>query len=369
MTVGAIRCRFCGTEQGDVVVDLGSQPSSELFPAGSDSGPDPTYPVRLWLCRGCGLAQLADHDDVPEEAVGVEPEALRRQRRDAARWLAGTGLVRNAGLVAEYDSPHRGSWLPELREAGLLERVAGPDEGGDLVVDACFGVMHATDQRDAFERRAARLRRGGLLVVQFHSLAAILRGHQWNAIRLGHVAYYSTPALVEMLARVGLTAVAARDHSLYGGTVTLVAARAGRADDGGIDRLSRYEQVVGVLDPARISGLQSRIRFGVEALLETLRAARDRGEVVLGYGAASRAVPLLALAGVGAELLPAVADASSAKLGTRMPGTDIPVIGVEEMKRYRPDTVLLFVPDLLDEVRRSLPEIEDAGGTWRPMLA
>lgn len=369
MTVGAVGCRFCGAEQGDVVVDLGRQPSSGLFPASSDPGPDLTYPVRLWLCRECGLAQLADHDDVPEETVGLEPEALRRQRRDAAAWLAGTGLVRDAGLVVEYDSPHGGSWLPELHEAGLIERTAGPDEAGDLVVDACFGVMHAADQRDAFERRAARLRRGGLLVVQFHSLAAILRGHQWHAIRPGHVAYYSTPALVEMLARVGLTAVAARDHSLYGGTVTLVASRAGRADDGGVDRLSRYEQVVGVLDPARVSGLQSRIRPGIEALVEWLHAARDRGETVLGYGAASRAVSLLAPAGVGADLLPAVVDASPAKLGTRMPGTDIPVIGVEEMKRYRPDTVLLFVPDLLDEVRRSLPEIEEAGGTWSPVLA
>lgn len=367
--VGAIRCRFCGTEQGDVVVDLGSQPSSELFPTSSDPGPDPAYPVRLWLCRRCGLAQLADHDEVPEEAVGLEPEALRRQRQDAATWLAGTGLVPDVGLVAEYDSPHGGSWLPELRKAGLIERAADPDEPGDLVVDACFGVMHATDQRDAFERRAARLHRGGLLVVQFHSLAAILRGHQWNAIRLGHLAYYSTPALIEILARVGLTAVAARDHSLYGGTVTLVASRAGRADDSGVDRISRYEQTVGVLDPARVSVLQSRARSGVEAFVETLHAARDRGEVVLGYGAASRAVPLLALAGVGVELLPAVADASPAKRGTRMPGTDIPVIGVEEMKRYRPDTVLLFVPDLLDEVRRLLPEIEEAGGKWRPVLA
>ena len=230
-------------------------------------------------------------------------------------------------------------------------------------------MMHATDQRAALEHRAARLRTGGRLVLQFHSLAAIIRLHQWNAIRLGHLAYYSTPAMVEMLARVGLTAVAARDFSLYGGTITLVASRAGTDHDGSVDKLCRYEQLVGVRDTARVSALQDHVRSGAEALVDTLRQARDRGEIVLGYGAASRAVPLLALAGIGVDLLPAVADASPAKHDARMPGTDIPVISPDELKRRRPDTVLLFVPDLLDELRRSLPEIETAGGKWMPALS
>lgn len=368
MTTEVISCRFCGANRGDVVVDLGRQPSSELFPSRTDPGPDPTFPVRLWLCRACGLAQLADHDDVPEEVVGLEPEALRVQRRESAGWLAGSGLVPPGGVVAEYDSPHGGSWLPQLREAGLVGRAADVGEAADLVVDGCFGMMHATDQRTALENRAARLRPGGRLVIQFHSLAGIVRLRQWNAIRLGHLAYYSTPGMVEMLARVGLSAVAARDFSLYGGTVTLVASRAGASENDSVDRLSRYEQVVGVGDAARVGELQSHVRSGADALVDMLREARGRGEVVLGYGAASRAVPLLVLAGVGADLLPAVADASPAKHDLRMPGTDIPVISPGELTRRRPDKVLLFVPDLLAELRRSLPEIEDGGGQWIPAL-
>jgi hypothetical protein len=63
-------------------------------------------------------------------------------------------------------------------------------------------------------------------------------------------------------------------------------------------------------------------------------------------------------------LLSAVADVSAAKQGRRMPGTDIPVIGPREMIVARPDAVLLFLPDLLNEVRTDLPEIETAGGRW-----
>ena len=85
---------------------------------------------------------------------------------------------------------------------------------------------------------------------------------------------------------------------------------------------------------------------------------------MLGYGAASRAVALLCQAHVDRDLLPAVIDASPAKQGLRMPGTDIPVVDPAQLAARRPDAVLLFVPDLLAEVREAFPEVEAAGGRW-----
>jgi hypothetical protein len=85
---------------------------------------------------------------------------------------------------------------------------------------------------------------------------------------------------------------------------------------------------------------------------------------VLGYGAASRAVALLLRAEVDRRLLPAVVDLSSAKHGRRMPGTDIPIIDPSALAAQGPDTVLLFLPDLLSEVRTAFPEVEATGGGW-----
>ena len=63
-------------------------------------------------------------------------------------------------------------------------------------------------------------------------------------------------------------------------------------------------------------------------------------------------------------LLPAVIDASPAKQGLRMPGSDIPVADPAQLAVRRPDTVLLFVPDLLAEVRNAFPQVEATGGRW-----
>jgi len=85
---------------------------------------------------------------------------------------------------------------------------------------------------------------------------------------------------------------------------------------------------------------------------------------VLGYGAASRAIALLRRAGVDRALLPAVVDASPAKQGLRIPGTDIPVVNPTQLTARQPDAVLLFLADLLKEVRAAYPQVEAAGGQW-----
>jgi hypothetical protein len=73
---------------------------------------------------------------------------------------------------------------------------------------------------------------------------------------------------------------------------------------------------------------------------------------------------LVVRAGVDRDLLPAVVDASGAKQGRRMPGTNIPIISPARLAEGPPAAMVLFLPDLLAEVRASYPEVEAAGGRW-----
>lgn len=361
MAMSEHACRACRGRAGQVVLDLGEQPASDHFPPRADPGPDPLYPLQMWLCARCGLAQLLDDPTVPEEPRGAEPAALVAQAADAIGRVTSAGLLPPGARVAEYGSPHGGSWLGLLEQAGLKPVSAGAQ--ADVIVD-CFGMMHAPDQAAAVAERAARLAPGGVLLLQYHCLHAIVAGGQWNALRHGHYAYYSTTALTAMLAQAGLRPRSAWQFDLYGGTVLLAAGRGDADPDGSVRGLLDAEQAGGVLEAGVVGGLQRDMAARGAALHDWLAAQRSAGRAVAGYGAASRAVALLGVAGVDAGLLPAVADASPAKLGLRMPGTAIPIISPRELAARPPDAVLLFVPDLLAEVRRALPEIEAAGGTW-----
>jgi C-methyltransferase C-terminal domain/Putative zinc binding domain len=362
--VDSHECRACRGQAGHLVLDLGDQPACDYFPMGDVPGPDPVYPLGMWLCSSCGLAQLLTDPTVPAEPKGVEPAALISQAADAVRRVAVAGLLPPGGRVAEYGSPHGGSWLGLLADLELTS-VAG-EAVADVVLD-CFGLMHAADQSAAIARRARRVAPGGVLLLQYHSLDAIIRQGQWNALRHGHYAYYSTTAIAAMLAVVGFSPRSAWQFDLYGGTVLLAARRdedvLGKPDDTVRSILSAEAQA-GIRDPDVLGRLQHDLRNHVSALRQWLRAAKAVGQTVLGYGAASRAVALLSMADVDHALLGAVADASAAKQGLRMPGTRIPIISPKELTERRPDVVLVFVSDLLNEVRAAYPGIEANGGRW-----
>ena len=357
-------CRACRSQTGDVVLDLGYQPACDFFPPYDDLGPDPVYPLQMWLCSQCGLAQLLDDPTVPDEPRGTEPAALVAQATDAVARVAAAGLLPAGARVAEYGSPHGGSWLDLLADRGLKPVDACAQ--ADVILD-CFGMMHAPDQADALAERAARLAPGGVLLLQYHSLNAIVRQGQWNALRHGHYAYYSATALSTMLATVGFSPRTAWHFDLYGGTILLAARRDGDdpgAPDETVQALLNAEASTGVSDPIALSELQQVVQTKAAALHDWLARCAVAGTSVLGYGAASRAVALLRKAEVDRSLLAAVADASPGKQGRRMPGSMIPVISPAELTARHPGEVAVFVSDLIAEVRAAYPEIEASGGRW-----
>ncbi len=120
-------CRACGESAGDLVLDLGEQPACDYFPPFDDPGPDPVYPLEMWLCSSCGLAQLLADPTVPEEPKGTEPAALVAQAATAVAQVAAAGLLPRSGIVAEYGSPHGGSWLGLLAGRGLRPAGRRPD--------------------------------------------------------------------------------------------------------------------------------------------------------------------------------------------------------------------------------------------------
>lgn len=352
-----ITCRYCGGSTLARVLDLGLVPAADHFPemAGDAEG-DAVYPLAMLLCADCALAQLEADDTATEEPKAVEPQSLRDQAADAVARVAAAGWL--AGESAyEFGSPHGGSWMDLIGARGLRPVRDGP---ADVVLDS-FGMMHNADQAAAIRLRAARTKPGGMLLLQVHSVETILVQRQWNSLRHGHFAYYSLSVLRRMLGDCGMAIVAVWEFDLYGGTL-LVAARHGahHLPDAARTVLER-ERAAGVLTTQGFDPLQDSVDIQVRRLTDWLGAKASAGERVYAYGAPSRAVALFALAGLSTGMLAAVADASSAKQGRRMPGTDIPIIAPAQLVSARPDYVLLTLPDLHDEVRAAFPELE---GRW-----
>jgi len=359
------RDRWSGDTDGVVVLDLGEQPASDLFPLPTDPTPDPRYRLRMVFARSSGLLQLEDDPTTPEEVMGVEPAALVRQAELCVADADAAGFIVPGSRVLHYPSPHGGSWHAQLAPFELVEVTDGEAE---LIVDV-HGMMHAADQKAAFLERRDHLSDDGVVLFMIHNAAAIAREGMWNALKNGHFAYYTAPAMVRMADEIGLVAVGAWSYPLYNnGTTMLAFARKGNrwgsTQAESVTRLIEEETALGVLDPERLTAsLNAAHEQSVAAIRAYLDDAKGRGLTVAGYGAASRTAALLTSAGITSDDVVMIADASSAKHGRTMPGTRVPIVSPDELVAARPDRVLLFVSDLLPEVRRAMPGIEE-NGRW-----
>jgi hypothetical protein len=127
------------------------------------------------------------------------------------------------------------------------------------------------------------------------------------------------------------------------------------------EEILKHERQFGVTKPYVLRRLQQAVDTHVAQLREWLEAQADQHLSVYAYCAGSRVPGLFSVAGIDRRLISGIADASPDKHGRRIPGTDIEIISPERLIAADPDRVLLTLPYLYDEVRRTYPQLS---GRW-----
>ena len=99
-------------------------------------------------------------------------------------------------------------------------------------------------------------------------------------------------------------------------------------------------------------GFQQNAEAAKHALLRFLLEARQQDRRVLGYGAAAKGNTLLNYAGISSDLLAAVADKASSKIGRFLPASHIPVLEPAELASLAPDALLVLPWNIAAEVQQ-----------------
>jgi hypothetical protein len=358
-------CRACRSERVELVLNLGSVPGSDTFPDMRDLGPDPTWPLELYMCPECALVQLGPLGPLAiDEQGAVESATSRAHAKRSVETIVREEGLKAQDAVIEIDSGHGGSWLPGFVAAGLVPR--GPDSTADLVVDL-HGLMHEQDLDAAVAAHAARIAPGGRLICEFYYLGALIEGSLIDTIRHGHFSYLSLVAADRLFARHGLVVCRAERVPMFGGSLRVTARHRaeGVAVDDDVTELFRIELAANLDNKTALAPLGDRGQAAALALRELLVSATERGVAIAGYGAPSKAAVLLALAGVDAKLLPYTVDLAPAKHGRRIPGAFVPIWPVEALIEDGPDEVVVLTWDIADEVIKQLREMA-SGTNWKP---
>ena len=102
-------------------------------------------------------------------------------------------------------------------------------------------------------------------------------------------------------------------------------------------------------------------------LLKFLLKAQEEGKTVAAYGAAAKGNTLLNYAGVRDDLVNFVIDLTPAKQNKFMPGSRIPMVGVDVLNATAPDYMLILPWNLEVEIKAQLADKHKV--TWQYVMA
>lgn len=400
-----MKCRHCATElhdPADVFIDLGTTPPSNAFLRAEELGRvEARFPLKVFTCSECLLVQVdevqrcealfsADYVYFSSYSASWLAHARRYVEQVTRRLSLGPQslvmeVASNDGYLLQYVAqrgipcvgvePTDGTatvarakgieTMGEFFGRGFARRFAAERRRADLVLGNNV-LAHVPDINDFVAGLREVLAPAGSITLEFPHLLQLVRQCQFDTVYHEHFSYLSLRTVQRILAAHDLVVWDVEELPTHGGSLRVWAQHLGhpRPTSGRVAVMRAKEDAAGMGHPAFYRGLQARAERIKDDLLAFLMEQKRIGMTVVGYGAAAKGNTLLNFAGVRADLLPYVVDASPHKQGRYLPGSRIPVLSEERLRADKPDFVLVLPWNLRDEIGAQL----EYAGAWGARL-
>jgi SAM-dependent methyltransferase len=394
-------CRSCGAPLRNTFVDLGVQPLANAFPTREqlERGDERRFPLHARVCSHCLLVQVeevvppeeifwdyayfssysetwlehaARFAELARERIGIDGSSLVLEVASNDGYLlrhfvaAGVPVlgVEPAANVAEVAV--RTGVPTEMRFFGLrfAEELTARDVAADLVV-ANNVLAHVPDLDDFVRGLAAVLKPEGVVSIEVPHLLRMIEYTEFDTIYHEHFSYFSLLSARDALARRGLRIFDVAELETHGGSLRLWASHTDAAarwpETEAVDRVLHEEVAAGLSTVDGYAGFAG----GVEQVLGELRGflaeTRANGSRVAAYGAAAKGNTLLNAAQVTTNDIAYVVDRSPHKQGRFLPGSHLPILEPDHVRRDRPAYLLVLPWNLRDEITSQMADVREWG--------
>ena len=392
-------CRFCGHELKHTFADLGLSPLANEYLQEADLGRGQIfYPLKVQVCEHCFLTQAALYQQ-PENIFGE----YQYFSSYSASWLAhcqayvdmivprlkltgGSQVLEvacNDGYLLQYFQPHgipaRGvepaeNVAAEARRkeidvrccffgAETAREIASEDGKYDLVIGNNV-LAHVPDINSFVAGLAAVLKPEGTITMEFPHLMQLIQNSQFDTIYHEHFYYLSLTAVQRIFQTHGLEIYDVELLETHGGSLRIYAAHRSYGMvrmEGSVSDLLAREKSFGLCE------MQTYARFSEKMLrikLETLRQFtqwKKEGKRIAAFGAAAKGNTFLNYCGINKDMIDFVVDSNPHKQGLYLPGSLVPVLAPEALRRYRPDYLVILPWNLTSEIMEEAAFVSEWG--------
>lgn len=397
-----MKCRHCGSELERTFVDLGFAPPSNAYLTENDlTSPELYFPLKLKVCGRCRLVQTEDYAEADqlfrpdyayfssvsskwlEHAAAYSAAIVDKLRLTGESFVIEVAsndgyLLRNfvarnipcLGIepTASTAEAAEALGIPVLRRffgRALAEELRASGRQANLLIGNNV-LAHVPDINDFAEGLEIALKPNGTVTLEFPHLMRLIEHVQFDTIYHEHYSYLSLGTATRILKAAGLRIYDVDELTTHGGSLRIFAchADAPRPTAETVPLLLQAEERFGLSGEEVYAAFQSKAETIKDDLLLFLLDQKRRGRKVAAYGAAAKGNTLLNYAGVKPDLLPYVCDAAPSKQGKFLPGSHIPILHPDELRKRKPDTVLILPWNIADEVVEQHGYIRQWGGEF-----
>lgn len=399
---GLLSCRFCGSPLRTTFVDLGMSPLCQTHIAPEQlNSMEPFYPLHAYLCNACFLVQLGEY--VSPEAIFTEyayfssyadtwVNHVKNHAYDMTRRLgldkqsSVVELASNDGYLLQFFVEQG---IPVLGIEPAANVAAAAIEKGIPTIVEFFGrktaakvadshgradlllgnnvLAHVPDLNDFVAGMKILLKPTGVITMEFPHLLRLMDRNQFDTIYHEHFSYFSFSVVEKVFAHHGLTLFDVDELTTHGGSIRIYGKH---AEDGTkpvspkVKELEKTEEGWGVFRFEKYAQFTEQVKRTKRNILGFLIEAKKAGRSVVGYGAPGKGNTLLNYCGIRTDFLDYTVDRNPYKQGKYTPGTRIPILPPEEIKKTKPDFLFILPWNLKDEIIHQNSFIREWGGKY-----
>ncbi len=388
-----MKCRNCKTELSFELIDLGSAPPSNAYlNKNSLKSPENWFPLRVMICKKCWLVQTEDYTDANllfdsnyAYFSGFSESWLIHSKKYVQSMVENYG-INQFSMVVEV-AANDGYLLQFFKELNIpclgieptaSTAAAAKDKGIDIIQDF-FGkdlslkilekydkadlivannvLAHVPNINDFVQGFSILLSDHGIATFEFPHLLKLLLENQFDTIYHEHFSYLSLLTIKEIFSNNDLEIFNVEELPTHGGSLRVFVQKkesGNKKIKKSVNNILSIEKETGLMDESFYLNFYKKAEKVKYELISFLINAKKDGKKVVGYGAAAKGNTLLNYAGIRDDLISYIVDRNPAKQEKFMPGSRIPIVSEDFLKKDRPDYILILPWNLKDELKEQL---------------
>jgi SAM-dependent methyltransferase len=363
---------------------------------------EPFFPLHAWVCQACFLVQLEEYV-APSNIFSADyayfssySDSWVEHARRYAEMMRSRFSLSGRSLVMEIAS-NDGYLLQHFLAAGVpvlgieptantakaavdrgvrtevsfhgtsnAERIVAKYGQADVVLGNNV-LAHVPDLNDFVAGMRRLLKPQGVITMEFPHLLRLMDQNQFDTIYHEHFSYFSFLTVEKVFAAHQLVLFDVEELPTHGGSIRIFARHSADSSKPVGERareLHEREVKLGFDKLETYRDFGERVKSTKRELLAFLIDLKRRGKRIAGYGAPGKGNTLLNYCGIGTDFLDYTVDRNPHKQGKYTPGMHIPILAPEEIRRTKPDYLLLLPWNLKDEIMAQTGYLREWGGQY-----